>query len=116
MVGLQKQRQRNNMTIRQRKEVLEKLHDHFVEYNLPKEISMDGYMTIVAQPVLRRAIKKNFNNWPRTIRALEIAYPKLFTKTVEVKVEEPEVKLNPLKALSKAKAVKTVSDKANEEG
>jgi len=100
------------MTIRQRKEVLEKLHSHFVEYNLPKEIGMDAYMTIVAQPVLRRAIKKNFNNWPRTIRALEIAYPALFTKTASATFAESE---DPLEALRKAKAEEADSDKVNED-
>ena len=103
------------MTIRQRKEVLEKLHSHFVEYNLPKDIGMGAYMTIVAQPVLRRAIKKNFNNWPRTLRALEIAYPGLFSKNVETTFVEPPTKLDPLEALRKAKAAEAESDKVNED-
>lgn len=103
------------MSIRQRKEILEKLHTHFVEYNLPKNITIDGYMTLVAQPILRRAIKKNFRNWPRTVRALEIAYPDLFTKQEEL--VEPDVQKadDPLAALGKAKAAQADSEEVNED-
>ena len=101
------------MTVRQRKEILETLHSHFVEYNLPREITMEGYTTIVAQPVLRRAIKKNFSNWPRVIRALEIAYPGMFDKVSPATFVEP-VK-DPLAALKFAKAAKVTSDIKDED-
>jgi hypothetical protein len=101
------------MTIRQRKEVLETIHSHFVEYNLPREITIEGYTTIVAQPVLRRAIKKNFNNWPRVIRALEIAYPDMFSKVSESTFVEP-VK-DPLAALKLAKAATVTPDSTDED-
>ena len=101
------------MTVRQRKEVLETLHEHFVEYNLPREITMEGYTTIVAQPVLRRALKKNFNNWPRVIRALEIAYPGMFNKVSPTTFVEPTK--DPLAALKFSKAAKVKLDITDEE-
>lgn len=101
------------MTVRQRKEILETIHGHFVEYNLPREISIEGYTSIVARPVLRRAIKKNFNNWPRVIRALESTYPGMFDKVSPATFVEP-VK-DPLAALKFAKAAKVTPDITDEE-
>lgn len=101
------------MTVRQRREVLETIRDHFVEYNLPKEITLHGYMALVANPVLRRAIKKNFRNWPRVIRALEISYPEIFTQQQPAD-QEPSKEETPKKGLDALAALKSTSVETEE--
>lgn len=67
-----------SMSIRQKKEILSRLYDDFVEYSLPRDISLQGYTNLVANPIGSRTIKKNFVKWSRIVRAMEIQYPDVF--------------------------------------
>lgn len=86
------------MSVRQRKEILDRLCKDFADYNLPALVTYSGYMKIVANPVLPRAIRKTYGNWARAVKAVQLARPDIFAPkpapapVVEpVKVEEPKV-------------------------
>lgn len=93
------------MTARHRKEILETLYQDFKDYNLPADITFAGYLQITGKGPMRRAIKKNYNTWPRVMKGLLMAYPDLFEDTpevVEVKEPTPAPEVDPLAALGKA--------------
>ena len=85
------------MSVRQKKEVLDRLCKDFSDYNLPSLVTYSGYIKIVADPVLPRAIRKTYGNWARAVKAVQLARPDIFAPkpapapVVEpVKVEEPK--------------------------
>lgn len=80
------------MSVRQRKDILERLIKDFTEYSLPAMLTYSGYIKLVANPVLPRAIRKTYGNWTRAVKAVQIAKPELFApKVVTVEVEEVKV-------------------------
>lgn len=82
------------MSVRQRKDILERLIKDFSDYSLPAIITYSGYIKLVANPVLPRAIRKTYGNWTRAVKAVQIAKPELFAPKV-VTVEVKEVKAAP---------------------
>lgn len=84
------------MSVRQRKDILERLIKDFTEYSLPAMITYSGYIKLVADPVLPRAIRKTYGNWTRAVKAVQIAKPELFApKVVTVEVKEVKAALQP---------------------
>lgn len=82
------------MSVRQRKDILERLIKDFSDYSLPAIVAYSGYIKLVANPVLPRAIRKTYGNWTRAVKAVQIARPELFAPKV-VTVEVKEVKAVP---------------------
>lgn len=101
------------MSVRQRKEILEKVKRDFIDYDLPKGTTIDTYMRTVKAPVLRRAIRKNFRNWPRLMKSLEIFEPEAFSKAVTSESTPKPEKDNALAALSSQKST-SETDEVNE--
>jgi|GEM_PF-4351869 len=98
------------MSVRQRKEILDRLVADFQEYNLPQYITYSGYSALVVNPVLPRAIRKTYGNWTRVLTAVQLARPKVAPKpepkpepkpVVMPKVAKPSTK--PAPAVSKSK-------------
>jgi hypothetical protein len=88
------------MSVRQRKDILDRLIKDFTDYSLPAMITYSGYIKLVTDPVLPRAIRKTYGNWTRAVKAVQIAKPELFAPkaasapkpAVELAVEVKEVK------------------------
>lgn len=66
------------MSVRQKKDILDRLIKDFSDYSLPAMITYSGYIKLVADPVLPRAIRKTYGNWTRAVKAVQIAKPELF--------------------------------------
>jgi hypothetical protein len=66
------------MSVRQKKALIARVTADFKEYNLPKTITMEGYSEIVADPLVRRGVIKNFKSWGRLILAIENQSPDIF--------------------------------------
>ena len=83
------------MSVRQRKEILSRLCKDFADYSLPANLTYSGYITLVADPVLPRAIRKTYGNWSRAVKAVQLAKPELFApkkpEPVVAPVKEPIV-------------------------
>ena len=72
------------MSVRQKREVLETLAKQFAAHKLTAAVTYSGYASIVPSPVMPRAITKTFGNWARVVKALQMAYPKIFAPKAEV--------------------------------
>lgn len=83
------------MSVRQKREVLDRLTKDFKEYNLPAGITYSAYMTIVANPVMPRAVRKLFGNWDRAVKNVQIALRNSDTKPElpPVKIEAPKIEV-----------------------
>lgn len=99
------------MRARFKSELIELLYKDFKEYNIPCDVTMDSYLAISGRGIMRRAIRKSFKTWPRTLSALLSKYPELRENTSnfpEVEDVQPEIEveektgIDPLAALSKA--------------
>lgn len=66
------------MSVRQRREILDKLCKQFQESNLKPSITYSGYIGTVKDPVLPRAIRKTYGNWSRAVKAVQLAKPEIF--------------------------------------
>ena len=98
------------MAVRQKQTILETLHKHFKEFELPLDIDYKSYALIVgAKDALNAvSIKRGFKQWKYATSALKIAYPELGKKPVPAPkpvVEEVPVStgLEALKASSNKK-------------
>ena len=102
------------MSVRQRREVLDTLSEHFKVYKLPATTTYSGYMQLVSFPVLPRAIRKTYGNWSRAVKAVQLANPELFApapKKVEPKVAPKAApKAAPKKVAPKKEAVTIKSE------
>ena len=78
------------MSVRQRREILNRLCKDFEEYNLPAAITYSGYMALVADPVLPRAVRKTYGNWTRAVKAVQLAKPEIFAPKKPEPVPAPE--------------------------
>lgn len=83
------------MSVRQKREVLDRLVQDFKEYNLPAGISYSAYITIVANPVMPRAVRKIFGNWSRAVKSVQISLRDSATKPElpPVKIEAPKIEM-----------------------
>lgn len=101
------------MSVRQRKEILDRLVKDFEEYNLPQYITYSGYSALVVNPVLPRAIRKTYGNWTRVLTAVQLSRPKAApkvqpvlkaeTKPVEMPKAAVKPSTKPAPAVSKSK-------------
>lgn len=78
------------MSVRQRREILERLCKDFADYNLPAALTYSGYMALVADPVLPRAIRKTYGNWTRAVKAVQLAKPEIFAPKKPAPAPKPE--------------------------
>lgn len=94
------------MSVRQKKDILDRLIKDFTDYSLPAMITYSGYIKLVADPVLPRAIRKTYGNWTRAVKAVQIAKPELFAPKLAPAptpkpVVEPSVEVKEVKAAVK---------------
>lgn len=88
------------MSVRQRKDILDRLIKDFTDYSLPAMITYSGYIKLVTDPVLPRAIRKTYGNWTRAVKAVQIAKPELFApKPAPRPAAEPAVEVKEVKAV-----------------
>lgn len=98
------------MSVRQKREILDRLCKDFADYNLPATLTYSGYMTLVADPVLPRAIRKTYGNWSRAVKAVQLAKPEIFAPKKPAPAPAP--KPEPVVAAPKVEAPKPVAKPA----
>ena len=83
------------MSVRQKREILDRLTKDFKEYNLPAGLTYSAYMTIVANPEMPRTVRKLFGNWDRAVKSVQIALRNSNTKPElpPVKIEAPKIEV-----------------------
>jgi|SRR5210317_2108687 len=62
--------------------ILEQLYKDFKKADIRSEPTYEEYFGKAEKPVLFRVIKKNFNNWVRTLASLKRYYPDVYEKPV----------------------------------
>ena len=62
--------------------ILKQLYNDFKEAGITHPPTYEEYFGKSKKPVLFRVIKKNFNNWIRTLASLERYYPDVYKKPV----------------------------------
>jgi hypothetical protein len=97
-------------TARVRTLILRKLYTDFKKAGFTYRPEYEEYYGRAEDPVLFRAIKKQFNNWLRALAQLERYYPDVYKKPVKqpkpvIKTASPEVKPKAKPVFAKPKAV-----------